>query len=600
MKINTCYDGVEPKLRPFVARTAAIATLAQTSLGLSPISEAARGAVVYFHHLGLESGRDFLYVDLTPVIQRFSAEIAGHPLGERLVSLLVECLQEYAKHEAHPIEVFLAPWQFRVAQLCADWLAALVPCIADPLAIVNQLPHWPALRVARGVVEANRATKELVECGIAICGQHAREWSNVSPQRDSFLSALAAKGLLPPGRDLPVRGESFDASSDVAAVDARIDTEPQTIFESLHSAVNIDNAVSFLWQWSCESRSWRAVLLGHVHRACFRDHPLTPGCAQELAAMVLEAAHGLRDSPLVRQNLEVFSVLGDLARGKNSKPPQMLFAEDFLSKSQRSALALIADYLDQPVQGEDWLYRFLSAAEGWIENYGQWIEYGTPVHGSGRGRGAVYLPPALRIALAIVGDRTGLGDFGSRWIRERAEVRRVAAEAMPHDWIYQVIGERGLDEQETNDLKARLTALEAAIRKWSSHPDVWRAKGHLHLLLGHWEDARSSLVRCFEVPVRISAIERSAHYDLACVYARVGRSDECRAELTRAIDRGFHVTEPCINNRKHVLCPYAATGDGEGVGAATAASGVAPGGGAFTFSSGTHGGRRAERGIRLA
>jgi hypothetical protein len=260
--------------------------------------------------------------------------------------------------------------------------------------------------------------------------------------------------------------------------------------------------------------------------------------------MVLEASRGVAADPLGVQNVTLFGTLEQFAAGGEVELPNLSTAmNDFLSQSQQSAIALLAAYLRAQAQlTDEWFYTFISNAAGWVEDIRNWVEYGSVVFGSGLGRGTVYLPPALRIALAVVSQRCGMEDFGSRWIRERTQVRRLVSEVMPRDWIYGIIRERELNESEMDDLRANLAKIEAQKTQTPWHADLWQSKGHLQLLLGEFAEARVSLTRSLQAPARISGVECSAHYDLSCVYGRLVEHEACRRELTMALDQDLRIS----------------------------------------------------------
>jgi hypothetical protein len=532
------YSDLKAPHRPFAARAAAVACLGLIAPDIPELSAALPQAAVYFHLSSLEAGWDVLHVDLTPTVTRFAEDVARHELAPQLIALLVECLHEYREHQAHPIESPLADWHFRLADLCADWLAALAARVSDPLSILSDLPDdWPALRACAAIVEAGKATKGIVDHGLRICAPSMRVAGNISGDRDRYLSLLRTRGLLPEDA-IAASVDAFAAQSATARLDTAVQISPDDLFERLHQSVSQKNAVAFLWEWSCESRHWRSVLLGHVHRVCFSSASLSPSRCRDLCDMVLEAARTLDSSPLARQNAATFAFLRELGRVDTVSPP-ITFAADFLSQSQHAAVELLKADVAQDLPSEEWLSAFVERTDGWLEDIRHWVEDGQLYGGSGRGVGTVYFPPALRIALAAVGARASVGDFANRWMTERAQVRRCISEATPRDWIQQIIRERPLNERERDEIRSGIAKLDEQIGRTPRDADLWQTKGYLHLLLGECEAARSSLVQCLELPSHSPSTIRFAHYNLACALARLGNYDGCRSELRTLAQLGY-------------------------------------------------------------
>jgi tetratricopeptide (TPR) repeat protein len=79
--------------------------------------------------------------------------------------------------------------------------------------------------------------------------------------------------------------------------------------------------------------------------------------------------------------------------------------------------------------------------------------------------------------------------------------------------------------------EAMLSKVEDQLKETPQDERLWWWLGHCHLVVGDLEQAETALQHCLELPRCRGKTRASATYDLACVYARRGQSEECRAKL---------------------------------------------------------------------
>ncbi|HYD50232.1 MAG TPA: ATP-binding protein [Terriglobales bacterium] len=537
------YTGISNRLRMFEARGASVATLLLMATEISPLANDLSESQTFYYPLALETGWDFGFVRLRPSANA-SRLMTGHGLLPQLHAQLVECLSEYHANEAHPIDTLECGWQTAIAAECADLLAAsLLHAPAPGATLASVRDDWPLLRIGHGLIEGGCRDEGLVLRLKNLCLARANEWSSVSTYRDRVVATLAKHGLLDPLQAIKAgSGAPFAFSSEVHQLDTVIAQDPTGVCEVLHRVVRRDNAVPILWGWACESSIWQSVLLGHVYRVCMRDDPLSLADCQELIEEMSVATEDGGCNGMSEQTRQVFDQLAHFASAAPVHTLQGEFGSDFLSVSQKDAIDLATACSDVEGVSLEWVYRFLSSHNrGWVEDTRHWIRDGQVVFGSGENSGCVYFPPALRIALAIAGQRYGLGDLGSRWAGQRAAVRRSLHFTRASPWVEQAIAQGALDDTMKAEVRDRLEVVRAAREATPHHMDLLECIGYHELVLGDLEAASTSLRECIESELSDSATRARARYNLACVYARCGNYAACDIQLRTAIKEGHGV-----------------------------------------------------------
>lgn len=541
------YEGVSDQSRAFAARGASVAVLARIGLDVQGMSEAAGAGDIYFHHLAMDIGADALYAELHTVWPRFSAAIAAHPLAPSLSGLLTETTHEHFLHRIHPIEPALSEWQFRVAFLAADALASLALHMADPASMVEHLPRsWPALRVCNALLEAGQITEALAAYGCGVCAERANEWGNVSRDRDMFVSRLHVQGRLPAEHVGLTTHPGPWGDGGTTRMDVEAEHAPEVLIELLHSHVTKENAVPFLWKWSCESTNWRIVLLGHAFRAMFWTRSLTLRDCSHLCECIIAATADRPGSSFWehRYRAGYLHLLefcdADYSSVAASEPLQSLrnsqmSGDDLLSRSYQAAEEVLRAFSEKAgrLDGE-WFEAFIANTEGWVEDESHWIEDGTIHNGFGIGSGSIYIPPALHLALTVTSLRALGRDFVADWTDRW---RAVPSELQEGPCRYVLNGQCAQFEEEHrhNTLQSAAEQVQVLAARFPQDAFVQQLLGHIFLLQHHFPLARQACERSLSLPCHRMGVHITARYNLACAFARLGMEEECRRELTAAL-----------------------------------------------------------------
>lgn len=527
-------SNVTEKFRAFASHGAAIAVLGRIGLDVDGMSAVAREENIAYHVLALEMGTDAFYSDYQKVVLSFAAQIANHPLFRELISRLAETVRLFKQHEIHPVEQPHCEWQYRVAVVSSDFLAALAVHMEDTQALVESLPRdWPALRVCNALLDANTISNQLIGYGCGICAGHANVVGNVSADRDRFLYHLRAAGRLPEAFRSLANGPNFTAESGITRLAVEVSQHPAALLDALHAHVDRGNAIPFLWKWSCESPDWRAVQLGHAFRAAFSEKPFSRSACQLLCELVLGAVHDLPASPLKEQCRSVYSALQDFVSGKDGAIPEITAGPDLIAESHGRAMQVLRDCQREGPLDRAWFQRFIADTAGWVDDVYQWVEDGTVHSGVGKEPG-VYFPPALRIALTVASLRAGQEDFVWRWRQDQHVINKALTSGACETVFRGYSQQLGAEEQQAT-LRSALATVDELLARFPQEAGLWQSRGHLLMLLHEADEARLALETCLSVPAHRKHIHGSAHYNLACALTRLGDVAGAERELRASI-----------------------------------------------------------------
>lgn len=538
---NPDASDVAEKFRAFASHGAAIAVLGRIGLGVEGMSAVAREEDITYHVLALEIGTDAFYSDYHKVVSSFAPQIARHALCGELVSRLAETVRLFKQHEIHPVERPYCEWQYRVAVVSSDCLAALAVHMDDPRALVESLPRdWPALRVCSALLDAGVISDQLISYGCEICAGHANVVGNVSSDRDRFLYHLRAAGRLPEAFRALVDGPNFPAESGITRLAVEVSQHPATLLNVLHTHVNRENAIPFLWKWSCESPDWREVLLGHAFRAAFSEKAISRPACLLLCEQVLAAVDGLPASPLTEQYRAVYTALWGFADGKEVAGPTNEIGQNFLAESHRRAMQVLRACQGEELLDQGWFQHFLADTAGWVEDVHQWIEDGTAHSGVGKEPG-VYFPLALRIALEIAGLHHGQ-DFIGRWRQDQHVIDQALTSSACGAVFSRYFQQFSAEEQQAK-LHSALATVDGLLTRFQHEAGLWQSRGYFLLLLHQYEEGRAALEICLSLPTHRKHIHGSAHYNLACALTRLGDVAGAERELRASIPDMPYLTQ---------------------------------------------------------
>jgi tetratricopeptide (TPR) repeat protein len=178
-------------------------------------------------------------------------------------------------------------------------------------------------------------------------------------------------------------------------------------------------------------------------------------------------------------------------------------------------------------EGPAWMDDFLWNRDCWWESTRYEIRDGTISAGLGEDVYLIYMFPALRLALAAVGHSVGRADPAGHFMGARYDAlqRRVAAR-------------RRAGNGDAADREQALRELEGTDASAIRDERVLGAAGYILLLLGRYSETEERLRRALASPLIDQQQRGNILYNLACVLARTGRGEDCRAALEEAIRLG--------------------------------------------------------------
>jgi tetratricopeptide (TPR) repeat protein len=171
--------------------------------------------------------------------------------------------------------------------------------------------------------------------------------------------------------------------------------------------------------------------------------------------------------------------------------------------------------------GDAWIRDAVPDIRGWWETDAFQIEDGSM--SVGPGAYTIYYFPAPRLALIGIGQPYGFGDSAAWFMGARTEVSGFPAR---HRSSFE--SEVPLDADNMEEALAELGGLGD---RSPADERIYEWRGYLLLRAGRLAEAQESLLRCLAMENCRGKTRSSALYNIACVYARTGREQDCRTAL---------------------------------------------------------------------
>jgi hypothetical protein len=535
--------GIPDKFRPFALRGAAIAQLGLMCVGNTSSDELA-GRQAPYQNWDLQ----FLHVQTDEFGKRHASFLLHHPEYERLQSLLLECLHTADHASVHPIEKALYQAQYRCTGLCLEMLIHFATASDDPLPLISALPRdWQALRAAWRLLEAGRTEQAIIDFAQQACAEHANGGTvQALEERESCLAQLALLESEPSSALTAHRaadGSFFKLIGPARRLAQLADSRPDQMLSLLNSSVRTEEDVPTLHHWVEETHSWRGLLIARVYARMFDARPIHPPEARELCEQMLTAVRALPDSSEKQQYEAIYKAIAHWPDKAFQPALTVQTSPSTLQRSHLSAVLLLQQASERSAQGKDptWLMDVFADRSGWWETNQYQLKDGSLSSGSGWEIYLIYVFPAVRLALAVIGQPYGLIDPAGQLMRERSQVVEVCEE---HGWI--------LTEPanwEKHHCERALSAFQEQMQYTPRDERLWAWCGHLLIKLDRLTEAEQALQHCRSMPVCSQGTHADALYNLACVYARTDRESECRSALEacnqlRPLNRKWLIQDP--------------------------------------------------------
>lgn len=533
---------------PFAYRGAAIAQLGSICIGRESAAELS-GEQIFYPYWDLR----FAYINTRRFIERRAAYLLAHPGYERLQEYLLRCVVEEARVQAHPINKRLAQSQFRSAVLCLEMLAQCTGVSPNPLPIINALPHdWQALHLARLLLDEGHKGQGLIEFARREADERGRGTTSFQAlhERELCLAQLALLEVDPHAglvwHRAALGADPLRTTGRALGLARLLDANPDETLSLLGEGVKDKDDVPTLYHLAVETRSWRVWLIARLYARMFDVTPIDVNEAKTWCEQVLIAVRDLPESTYRQEYETVYQTIYDWLNGAVNPAPVPPSPESLIQQSHALAIAILARAFEAVSQNEGsaWLEEMLSNRHGWIDSNHE-LRDGAFTFAFRPYRNYVF--PAVRLAAVAVGARHGLSDPAARMLAERKLVKELLDE---HNRAFDDPSEAE-DEQGSfgRRMETAAAAFEQQLGRTPRDETLWRSYGGLLLRLDRLTDAEAALRTCLALPSSGEDTRGSALYDLACVQARTGREEECRAaleELDRlgAFDRRHAATDP--------------------------------------------------------
>jgi hypothetical protein len=518
---------VPNEYRTFAVRGAVIAQLALMCLDSEPGQHLSELPRVMFYP---NTQRRFLYLDISDLLEQRASILTKHPSVKQLIQLLHQCIREEAEHEADVLSRSLRGARYHCARMCVELLAYLASAGPDPLSTIGVLPRdWQALAAVNCLLETGCVDERVISFAQEACDQHRHSGTaNALAERDRCLALLArpaedpiialeetGRALWPSGWSTPGRAETLEQLCHA---------HPEHILMLVSQAVTEEEAIPTLYEWGHRARGWRTVLLSQAYARMFETTPLTNMEAHSLCEQVLALLKTLPDSPLRKEYHTVYRILSEWLVGERLLPPAMETEEALISQSHDHALTILRRVLKGPdiVEKPNWVGQLLNREAGWIETTSYQIKQGRVSGGSGLY--AIYVLPAVRLALHAIGRQAGVTDPAGKFMLERTRVWHAFG---GQHWVLQGEIPQSVLPQARDSLRKQLQLTPYDER-------LWERLGYVLLSMRELEDAYEALQNCLELPTCGKPTKVTASCNLACVCAQMGHEKQCQTMLEEA------------------------------------------------------------------
>lgn len=523
------FDGVTRHFSLFARRGAAIARMGLCFLGRAPASEL---SVSMTRHDG--ESMPYVFTETNRLFANPTTVLESVPGLTAVAELLLSALNGVHEKPGLRMREGLANAFFHCVRHCLDDLARIAAVQADPSSWLRRLPRdWKQLHATRRVLELGRSDPGLVDFAEAACEEHAGGFSTLVDERQRLLARIgAARGTPEKAVEEQIaelRGSVFGMANQEQARAASdlIDAHPERLLDLLESCTGDPDNIPFLESWRKQCRTWRAFLASRVFARMLRPDPIGRREAGWLVGSMLDVVGSLMESSLRREYEVVYRTIRIWLGGGQSPVslPKRTTSPIRLSHDVARELLERASRAVATRETPDWIDGFLSDRRCWWETRRYKLEEDTLTVGAGGSIYMIYAFPALRLAAWAVGARYGIVDPASRFMLRRLEANQLLREvhSLTESWA---------PPEHLEDAVTRLRSAPAEIagNEWLLH-----SQGNTLLRLGQLAEATVQLQRCVESPMGNDEVRSMAHYDLACVAARLGRSAECRVELEESI-----------------------------------------------------------------
>jgi tetratricopeptide (TPR) repeat protein len=525
-------EGVPEDYRPLAHRGAVVA-----QLGLACMKRVPSREIELYRYNFRGDGALYFMVDGGDLVEKHAHYLIAGRQFTGLQEALLACVRSDEHDKVDVLNKSLRESRFFVVRDCLDILVHVARALPNPMPILNELPRsWQLLYVARHLLRRGVTTDAVVALAKEVCSERAnavlcqtsdeRDLCHLELQRLGKVSQASASEKASSKMSSRI-GRLFFGGNEAAKFAGFIDRQPDDLLQILDRSVRDALDLIVLHNWPGEARSWQASLISRLYARMFSMRVLRRSEAVGLVDGSLEAIRSLAESPYRNDYENTYSAIRDLLKGYRITQLGPCTATSPIERSH----ALVGEIIEHVAKASEtredskWLDRFVVDRRGWWETTNLQLKDDSETYG--RDLYMSYSFPAVRLALVGVGLRYGLPDPLGRYLISR---RQVAEFTKDHGWIWR-------HQQVPQDrLEHSLAELEKKISQFPDHEGLWWRCGSILLRLGRLAEAEERLNKSLRCASCHSEPRASALYDLACVYARQGREEQCRNMLEESVE----------------------------------------------------------------
>jgi hypothetical protein len=547
-------SAVTEEIRPFAVRSRAVSLLARMCLDLKIRASELTGRQRFYPNLD----KEFLFIDFGNFFKKHLAELSGHESFEQFKQLLLECVRQSDPVNIYPLSRFREAVH-RCGSECLELLTDIAAAMPEPVPLLDTLPHgWQAIRVVTVLLKRGRSDSSIVNFAKQVLSeQHPASTIQADAESRELLAQL---GLLENNPEQSLREQRnaanrlslFSDSSNAHAIAVFTAQNPDKFLEYLDAGIITVDDVLTLYALVDEARNWQAVLIARVYARMVNERPVNLREAGDLCEQMLLAVRSMSPSTVKEQYEAVYQTIFSFLKGETPQRPLILdFAggnsENIIDESHRLCAEILHRIADTPAdqRTKHWLDDLLYSRRWWEES--DRFQFRDSLLIQGHGLYGIYFFPAVRLALLAANLSAREGDPAARIMRERCETQKLLKnreDLLDHNDL------RNYDEEM---LCYAFEDFDKAARTAPHDERIESLHGGVLLRLDRLSEAEAALKRSLDLPTSAGRFRAGTLYDLACVYARQNRFEECRQTLLESgklkpLDKKWMTRDPDLKS----------------------------------------------------
>jgi len=519
-------DDVPTDFQVFALRGAAIAQLGLICIDSSVPSH----ELVGWHNIYSGMGRQFVFVWTDQFMERNASKLACHPEANLLLQVLKDAIVSEEAQEFDPLRRDLSNNAYLAANLCLEMLVHLSTVSIDPLTGGNGLPRGrQTLYFARRLLELGKVNNDVVAFAVKACEETdtPNAVTTATDERERCLAKLAGLNAIPePALSIPGSGALllFGGKDNSELIAQICSDEPSRFLNVVNEAIARSADLPTLYNLNQHTQRWDQLLVSEVYVRMFDLRRLGIEEAKELVTMMMEAMESMPTSSEQQEYQAVYSAIAAIQAGKPTNCQTIAEASNPIQQSHQWTLEIIDYHQESLSENGDphWFAEVVCDRRGWWSNPYVRVE-GDVTRFS---KETLYMFPAVRLTLETIGRHYGESDPGGEWLAERKKTTELLER-----W-----GNVLSQHVDSRDDQARAyRAFQNRAKQYPRDERFWANYGLIALFNDDLRAAEQFLEKAVNTKWASESTKPSALYNLACVYSRQRRFENCKEVLTRCL-----------------------------------------------------------------